>query len=111
MAMTNRALKPLTRDDPLDLLLGDGSIKKFKPRKAQRKKSDLTSCDLRHLHLRGCIDCSKVRVEGASISGARIFGVLCPAELTSGEIILSAHPCTTKIARAIFLNPEVYRMR
>ncbi|HEX9263174.1 MAG TPA: hypothetical protein VF977_02295 [Candidatus Binatia bacterium] len=49
MAMTNMALKPLTRDDPLYPLLRDGSIKEFKPRKAQRKNSDLTSCDLRHL--------------------------------------------------------------
>jgi hypothetical protein len=43
---TNMTLKPLT--------LTLRSIKEFNRRRAQGEKSDLTSCELRHLDLRGC---------------------------------------------------------
>jgi uncharacterized protein YjbI with pentapeptide repeats len=76
MAMTNMALKPLTRDDPLYPLLRDGSIKEFKPHKTQRKKSDLTSCDLRHLDLRG-LDAADI-----DFSGCPFAPPICPASIS-----------------------------
>jgi hypothetical protein len=47
------ALKPLSYKDPLYQLLRDGKIKDFNQRKSQGKSRQLTSCDFRHLDLRG----------------------------------------------------------
>jgi len=50
---TIMALKPLSYKDPLYQLLRDGKIKDFNQRKSQGKSRQLTSCDFRHLDLRG----------------------------------------------------------
>ncbi len=47
------ALKPLSSEDPLYQLLRDGKIKDFNQRKPQGETCQLTSCDFRHLDLRG----------------------------------------------------------
>jgi uncharacterized protein YjbI with pentapeptide repeats len=104
------ALKPLTYEDPLYQLLRDGNIKEFNQRKSQGETCQLTSCDFRHLDLRGLdalgidlsncyfratdlrgIDFSNARLEGASINGSRISGAFFPAELTADEIMLSVN--------------------
>src|SRR5690554_6560082 len=95
--------------DPLYQLLRDGNIEAFNYRVAKGEKVDLTSCDFRHLSLRGIVadgldfsnsyfrqadlrgidfsQCASLR--GASIHGAKISGVYFPAALTADEITLS----------------------
>lgn len=100
---------PVLSADPLYRLLRDGKIDEFNQRVAAGEKTDLTSCDFRHLNLQGLnatgldfsnsyfrqadlrgIDFTTCEsLDGASIHGAKISGVYFPAELGADEILLS----------------------
>lgn len=100
---------PTITDDPLYRLLRDGNIVEFNQRVADGEHVTITCCDFRHLNLQGLnasgidfsgcyfrqadlrgIDFSGcANLEGASIHGAKISGVLFPKELRAEEILLS----------------------
>ena len=76
------ALKPLTYEDPLYQLLREGNVKELNQRKAQGEKCELTSCDFRHLDLRGLaaagIDFTGCYFRAADLRGVD-FSKTCPA--------------------------------
>jgi len=100
--------QPEVKDDALYCLLCEGKIREFNARKAggetvdlrgaylrgadlralEASGLDMSDCYLRHADLRG-VDFSRTRLEGASISGARISGTYFPPELSAEEINLS----------------------
>lgn len=101
--------EPVISHDPLYRLLREGRVDEFNRRVQSGEYVDLTSCDFRHLNLRGMhtkdldfsnsyfrqadlrgVDFSEcVSLEGASIHGAKISGVFFPEQLTADEITLS----------------------
>lgn len=71
------ALKPLTYEDPLYLLLRDGNIKEFNKQKSQGGKCDLASCDFRHLDLRG-LDAAGIDFSNAYFRASDLRGTTFP---------------------------------
>jgi len=100
---------PFISDDPLYRLLREGNIAEFNQRIAAGEMPNLTSCDFRHINLRGLIvknldlsdayfrqsdlrgiDFSEcATMEGASINGAKISGSKFPSAIRADEILLS----------------------
>ncbi|HHA19582.1 MAG TPA: pentapeptide repeat-containing protein [Methylophaga sp.] len=100
---------PIISDDPLYRLLRDEDVAEFNQRIAAGGKTDLTSCDFRHINLQGLItdgldftnsyfrqadlrgvDFSHCdSMEGASLHGAKISGAYFPCEIRAEEILLS----------------------
>lgn len=100
---------PVISDDPLYRLLREGKIAEFNQRVAAGEKTDLSSCDFRHLNLQGLetaglnfanayfrqtdlrgvdfADCTSF--DGASIHGAKISGARFPKQIRAEEILLS----------------------
>ena len=100
---------PAISEDPLYRLLRDGKVAEFNQRAAAGEPAGVAGCDYRHLNLQGLetsgldfsncyfrqtdlrgIDFSNcATLDGASIHGAKISGVLFPKELSANEILLS----------------------
>ena len=100
---------PAISDDPLYRLLRDGKVAEFNQRVAAGEQANVAGCDYRHLNLQGLetsgldfsncyfrqtdlrgIDFSNcATLNGTSIHGAKISGVLFPKELSANEILLS----------------------
>lgn len=100
--------QPVIKDDPLYQLLRVGHVEEFNVRREAGETCDLTSTDFRGLDLRKLnavgldmsnsyfrqsdlrgVDLSKTKLVGASIHGAKISGVLFPADLAAEEILMS----------------------
>lgn len=96
------------KDDPLYILLREGKIEEFNTLRERGHACDLTYCDFRGLDLRGLnakgldfshsyfrqadlrgVDFSETMLDGCSINGSKISGVLFPRELNADEITLS----------------------
>ncbi|MCZ6800795.1 MAG: pentapeptide repeat-containing protein [Nitrospirae bacterium] len=101
-------MKPKFSNDPMYQLLRDGNITEFNARFEGGEKPDLSNCDFRNVDLRGLevtkmdfsgsyfrqadlrgLDLSDCKLEGVSIHGAQISGILFPKELSAQEILLS----------------------
>ena len=101
--------EPIISEDPLYRLLRECKVDEFNQRIAAGETTDLTSCDFRHVNLKGInaegLDFSNsyfrqadlrgvdfsgcANFNGASIHGAKISGTYFPAELRAEEILLS----------------------
>ena len=99
---------PKIKDDELYRLVRDGKIEEFNTRHTNGEDCDLQGADFRNVdltdlnadglnlsdsyfrmsNLRG-IDFTNTCLEGASIHGAQISGVLFPVGLDANEILLS----------------------
>jgi len=110
---------PQIKDNELYRLLREGKIDEFNSRREKGESCDLTSADFRSVDLTGLnadgldltnsyfrmsnlrgIDFSNTRIDGASIHGAQISGVLFPAALDATEILLSLEHGTRMRYRA-----------
>ena len=99
---------PQIKEGELYRLLRDGKIDEFNTRLVNGEDCDLQGADFRNVDLTGIdadgldlIDCyfrmsnlrgidfSNTKLEGASIHGAQISGVLFPSALNANEILLS----------------------
>lgn len=104
--MTQQA--PVMKDDDMYRLLREGKIDEFNQRRLAGESCDLSGADFRSVDLRGLnadgldlsncyfrmsnlrgIDMSNTSLDGASIHGAQISGVLFPTQLSAEEIRLS----------------------
>jgi uncharacterized protein YjbI with pentapeptide repeats len=92
------ALKPLTYDDPPYRLQRDGNIKEFNRRKALGEKSDLISCDLRHLDLRA------LDADDIDFSGCTFAQPTCPAAISS-KLAAQAPASMERASLAFFFRP------
>lgn len=98
----------IKHDEPMYMLLREGNISEFNQRLAAGEACDLTNADFRSLELVGWepagldlsgsyfrqadlrgVDLSACRLDGASIHGTKISGVLFPKSLSAEEISLS----------------------
>lgn len=107
-------------DSPLYQLLLEGRVEEFNQRRAQGEACDLRACDFRSFDLRGLnpdgldlsdgyfrqadlrgIDFTRAKLEGASISHARISGTYFPPALSPEEIVMSLeHGTRMRYSRA-----------
>jgi uncharacterized protein YjbI with pentapeptide repeats len=110
------ALKPLTYPDPLYQLLRDGDVKEFNQRKAQGEKSDLPSCYLRHLDLRGLdavdLDLSDYYFRAADLRGSDFSqSPLEPASINGAPSPARCFPPSSTPAKSSYGFTQGTRMR